>query len=220
MDLFVIGDVHGCYHTFRAVLGHWQPKHELLVQVGDLVDRGHGIPGCVALARELEAAHPGRTVFLLGNHEHSMLRHYGPQGPHRAWLSWGGQATVDQYQGRPKMLREHLAWLHERPLFWANDHIVISHAGFADTPTPLEPDDYDGVLWRRGPLLNLAGRRQVVGHTPTPDGEILLDPLANALYVDTGAYLNRGLTGVRLSAAGEVLAEFAVPTSPLDIDLD
>ena len=76
------------------------------------------------------------------------------------------------------------------------------------------------MLWRRGPLLALENRRQVVGHTPTPDGEILLDSLTNALYVDTGAYLNQGLTGVRLSSAGEVLAEFRVPTSPLDIDLD
>ncbi|RFP63452.1 serine/threonine protein phosphatase [Hymenobacter lapidiphilus] len=220
MNLFVIGDVHGCYHTFRAVLRHWQPKQELLVQVGDLVDRGHGAPECVALARELEATHPGRTVFLLGNHEHSMLRHYGPHGPHRPWLSWGGQTTVDQYRGRPKLLREHLDWLKERPLFWTNDQVVVSHAGFAGTPTPLEPTDPNGVLWRRGPLLALEGRRQVVGHTPTPDGEILLDSLTNALYVDTGAYLNRGLTGVRLSPAGDVMAEFRVPTSPLDIDLN
>lgn len=218
MDLFVIGDVHGCYHTLREVVGHWQPATELLVQVGDLVDRGRFVPECVELARELEAAYPGQTVFLLGNHEHEMLRHFGPQGPNSRWLTWGGDATVRQYQGRRTLLREHLAWLAQRPLCWENEHLLISHAGFANTLTPLESEDPDGVLWRRGPLLN-QGRRQVVGHTPTPAGETVFDPAANALYVDTGAYLGQYLTGVRLAANGELLAEFPVPTSRLDIAL-
>ncbi|OWP64521.1 serine/threonine protein phosphatase [Hymenobacter amundsenii] len=217
MDLFVIGDVHGCYHTLREVVGHWRPATELLVQVGDLVDRGRFAPECVELARELEASHPGRTVFLRGNHEQEMLRHFGPQGPNPRWLTWGGDVTVQQYQGRRMLLQHHLAWLEQRPLCWESEQLLISHAGFADTLTPLDPGNPHGVLWRRGPLLN-QGRRQVVGHTPTA-GEIMLDPASNALYVDTGAYLGQCLTGIRLAATGQVLAEFPVPTSRLDIAL-
>ncbi|RSK31722.1 metallophosphoesterase [Hymenobacter metallilatus] len=216
MNLFIVGDVHGCYHTLRELLTHWQPATELLVQTGDLIDRGRFAPECVQLARELEAAHPGRTVFLRGNHELEMLKHYGPQGPNLPWLEWGGRATVQQYQARLNVLQPHLAWLSQRPLFWENEQVVVSHAGFADTATPLDPDNPQGVLWRRGPLRNL-GRRQVVGHTPTTDGQTSFDATSNTLYVDTGAYLGLYLTAVRLTAAGELLTEFAVPTSRLDI---
>ena len=219
MNLFVLGDVHGCYHTLRELLTHWQPATELLVQVGDLVDRGRFAPECVQLARELEAAHPGRTVWLRGNHEQEMLRHFGPSGPNPPWLEWGGRATVDQYRGRPQLLREHLAWLGQRPLCWQNEHLLISHAGFADTPTPLDPDNPQGVLWRRGPLHRQPTRRQVVGHTPTPDGQTLFDPTSNTVYLDTGAYTGQCLTAVRFSSTGELLAEFSVPTSRLDIAL-
>lgn len=219
MNVFVLGDVHGCYHTLRELLTHWQPATELLVQVGDLVDRGRFAPECVQLARELEAAHPGHTVWLKGNHEHEMLRHFGPSGPNPPWLEWGGRATVQQYQGRPEMLREHLAWLAQRPLCWQNEHLLISHAGFADTPTPLDPDNPQGVLWRRGPLRHFPAQRQVVGHTPSPDGQTVFDQTSNTVYLDTGAYNGLCLTAVRFSPTGELLAEFSVPTSRLDIAL-
>ncbi|AHJ98507.1 metallophosphoesterase [Hymenobacter swuensis] len=218
MNLFIVGDVHGCYHTLRELLTHWKPAEELLVQTGDLVDRGRFGPECVQLARELEAAHPGRAVFLLGNHEYEMQKHFGPAGPNPPWLEWGGRATVQQYQGRREMLREHLAWSARRPLLWENSHVLISHAGFADTQEPLDLENPQGVLWRRGPLRNI-GRRQVVGHTPTPAGETVFDAASDTLYLDTGAYLGQYLTGVRLASTGELLAEFPVPTSRLDIAL-
>lgn len=217
-DVFVIGDVHGCYHTFRALLEHWRPGQELLVQTGDLVDRGRFAPECVQLALEVEARYPGRTVFLLGNHEYEMRKHFGSTGPNPAWLGWGGRATVQQYQGRAALLQTHLAWLARRPLVWENDYVLISHAGVADTPTPFDPANPDGVLWRRGTLRNI-GRRQVVGHTPTPDGQPTFDPVANVLNIDTGACYGHNLTGLRLRATGELAEQVVLPTSLLDIVL-
>ena len=215
MNVFAVGDVHGCYHTLLEVLQHWRPTEELLVQTGDLVDRGRYAPECVELARELEGYYPGRTVFLLGNHEYEMQLHYGPQGPNPNWLRWGGRATVQQYLGRPELLEQHLSWLAGRPLFWENDHLLLSHAGFASTEAPLDLENPNGVLWRRGPLLNV-GKRQVIGHTPT-DGQLAFDPAANAVCIDTGAYLGQCLAGVRFSATGEVLEEVLVPTHATDL---
>lgn len=217
MNVFAIGDVHGCLHTLQELIAYWQPADELLVQVGDLVDRGRYAPQCVALAMDLETRYPGRTVFLKGNHESAMLRHYGPAGPHLGWLQWGGQQTVQQYKACPQLLKPHLAWLTHRPLYWQNDHLLISHAGFANTINPLDENNPDGVLWRRGPLRNM-GRRQVVGHTPT-DGRPAYDTTADVLSIDTGAYLGQCLTGVRLSATGELRAEIPVATHPTDIAL-
>lgn len=216
MNLFVIGDVHGCYHTLLELLQQWNPAEEVLLQTGDLVDRGHYSPECVQLAQDLQVRHPDRTVFLLGNHEHEMLKHYGPHGPNLAWMKWGGRETVQQYQARHSWLQPHLAWVAQRPLFWENDHVLVSHAGFADVAEPLDPENMDGVLWRRGPLQNV-GKRQVIGHTPTANGQPTFDPAANVFNIDTGAYMGQALTGLRLSTTGELLAEFSVPTHSMDI---
>ena len=115
MHLFVVGDVHGCYHTWQALLKHWNPAEDILIQVGDMVDRGRFSAHCVQLARELETQHPGRTIFLLGNHEHAMLRHLGPKGPFSAWLGWGGRETMDSYANQKPLLREHQDWISQRP---------------------------------------------------------------------------------------------------------
>ncbi|MFD1872986.1 metallophosphoesterase [Hymenobacter bucti] len=216
MNFFVIADVHGCLHTLRELLTHWRPAEEILVQLGDLVDRGNYSPETVELCRQLSQDFPDKTVFLKGNHDWGMAEHLGPDGPYKAWLAWGGKGTLQQYQRHRAWLPLHAAWLAARPLAWEDEHIAFSHAGFADVPNPLDPNCPDGVLWRRGALRN-TGRRQVVGHTPTGNGRPRFDPAANAYYLDTGAVFGNCLTALRFSETGEVLEIVAVPTHPEDI---
>ncbi|MFC6224704.1 metallophosphoesterase [Hymenobacter artigasi] len=218
MNLFIIGDVHGCFRTFSQLLKHWNPATEHLIQVGDLVDRGTGTPETVELARQLSEQYPESTTFLMGNHELCLLHHFGPQGPYPAWLSWGGRSTVDQYKLKPRLLARHLPWLEQRPLLWQNDHVLVSHAGLADFPLAvvMDRDNPDGILWRRGPLRRLP-QLQVVGHTPINDGEPLHAPDSHTMYIDTGAVFGRNLTGLRLSPTGEVLAIVMIPVDPADL---
>ena len=219
MNYFVIADVHGCLHTLREMLTHWRATDETLVQLGDLVDRGNYSPETVELCRELSINFPDRTVFLQGNHDWGMAEHLGPNGPFAAWLRWGGRDTLQQYQQRQlyrDWLAPHATWLAARPLYWLEEHVLFSHAGFADVLDPLDPNSVDGVLWRRGPLRNV-GMRQVVGHTPTDDGKVRYDRVANAIYLDTGAVFGHCLTGLRLSETGEVLETVVVDTHPEDI---
>ena len=216
MNFFVIADVHGCLHTFRELLTHWRPTEEILVQLGDLVDRGHYSPETVELCRQLSLDFPDKTVFLQGNHDWAMAEHLGPNGPYRAWLSWGGRATLQQYQQHRQLLAEHAVWLAQRPLCWQNEFVLFSHAGFANTALPLDPTNSEGVLWQRGPLRN-TGQLQVVGHTPTETNEPERDEVSNTIYLDTGAAFGYCLTGLRLSATGENLGTVAVPTYPQDL---
>ena len=216
MDLFIIGDVHGCFHTLTELLTHWQPATERLIQVGDLVDRGNGVPQTVELARTLSQQYGEQAVFLKGNHELGLVRHLGPEGPFKAWLDWGGRSSMLQYSTRRDWQEAHVAWLAARPLFWKNEHVLVSHAGIAKVLSPLEEDNPDGILWRRGPLLNL-GLMQVVGHTPTADGKPRFDPDSLTLYVDTGAYQGKALSAVRLSDHGHLLETISVPTRYADI---
>lgn len=218
MNLLIIGDVHGCFHTLSKLLERWNPATDHLIQVGDLVDRGARIPETVELACQLNAQYPDSTTFLMGNHEDAMLHHFSPHGPYPDWLSWGGRSTTDQYELRPKLLARHLPWLEQRPLLWQNDHVLVSHAGLADIPlaVAMKRASTDGILWRRGPLRPLP-QLQVVGHTPTDDGDPVFDRATNALYIDTGAVFGRNLTGVRLAPTGEVLDVILIPVDPNDL---
>ena len=216
MNLFLIGDVHGCCHTFRELLTHWDPATEHLIQVGDLVDRGAHIPATVALAKQLNEQYPATTTFLLGNHEDALLFHFGAQGPYPGWLKWGGRSTLDQYETQAGLLAEHLNWLEERPLLWENDQVLVSHAGISSSPHALDPDSSDGLLWARGPLKRL-DKLQVVGHTPMPDGEPVHDPDSHTMYIDTGAVFGRNLCGLRLSSIGAVLDIILIPVDPRDL---
>jgi hypothetical protein len=79
--IVAVGDVHGDLPAFKAILaeaglvdasGAWIGGDAVLVQLGDLLDRGPSMRGTLDFAMGLEQAAAksgGRVVTLLGNHE-------------------------------------------------------------------------------------------------------------------------------------------------------
>ena len=77
-----IGDVHGDSGAFEALLvaggvidqagGAWAGSNSILVQVGDILDRGVGEVSCLLRLQQLSAeadAAGGKVIGLMGNHE-------------------------------------------------------------------------------------------------------------------------------------------------------
>jgi serine/threonine protein phosphatase 1 len=215
MNHFVIGDVHGCFYTFKKLVeDNWDRNNEVLVQVGDLVDRGKHSPQTVQFARQLADRFPQQAYFLKGNHEAMMLEHFS-KPPNYNWLRQGGQETLDQYEAMGRNLASDVEWLDALPLFYDHDAVFVSHAGIAgNTTDPFDEENPYGILWNRSKLKNL-NKLQIVGHTPLK--EPMYDPDSHAYYIDTGAAYSNHLTGIKIGADGEPLELFMAKTDPRDI---
>ena len=67
-NLWVIGDVHGHYHTLRALIDRLNvAEHDAVVMLGDLIDRGPTSAHVVDYVRSTANVHSIR-----GNHEQMM----------------------------------------------------------------------------------------------------------------------------------------------------
>jgi serine/threonine protein phosphatase 1 len=220
MGVFIIGDVHGCFNTYLHLLENWDPKTEILIQLGDLIDRGKHSSQCVKLAFELQATFKQQTIFLRGNHEQMMIDYLMEKGNHLNWLNNGGGETLQEFNQQGADPNFYLSWIKNLPLSWNNEHIMVSHAGFSvAADDPFDIRDPNGLLWNRKPLLNI-GKVQVIGHTPRLNGNPEFISSSNSWNIDTGAYRNICLTGIKLREDGKFLDFISVPTDKKDLDLE
>ena len=68
--LIAIGDIHGCYREFEDLLEKLElEKHDRVILLGDLVNRGPDSAKVIALARK------HARLALLGNHELRLLNY-------------------------------------------------------------------------------------------------------------------------------------------------
>lgn len=144
--IVAIGDLHGDHQAWTAILraarlidprGRWAGGQTILVQTGDIVDRGPDsrliIEDMMRLSREAQRA-GGRLVVLIGNHEAMVvtgdLRYVHP-GEYTAFATRSSAALREQvfqanrpaieatYRARsPDMTAEDIksAWLSTMPL--------------------------------------------------------------------------------------------------------
>lgn len=215
MNLFILGDIHGCYYTFKAMLEFWDPAKETLIQVGDLIDRGNYSPQVVKLCREIEKEHTA-SVFLKGNHEFLALQ-YHKQDKEERWYEKYGKKVLWDYVLAERKFTEDAEWMKTMRTHWQNEFVMVSHAGISVSPFCMDEAHYSGLLWNRMELKNLK-KVQVYGHTPLKGNKPAFDPKTNSYNIDTGAYLGNSLTGIKLSERGELLETHNIPTINKDID--
>lgn len=214
MDYFIIGDVHGCYHTLCSILENWNPQDEHLILAGDIIDRGHFSSLCIKKCMELDAAYENVTI-LKGNHE-AELALYFESGTNENWMQQGGEKTLADFKDHHLEKDLLLPWLRQRPLKFENENLLVTHAGICRTEDPYIEEHEDSVLWNRKPLVNI-GKLQVHGHVPLMKNAPEFNLDSRSWNIDTAAAYGYSLTGLKISTAGEILCEVSIETDPADI---
>ncbi len=226
--IFAVGDVHGHFATFKALLHRLNLRPEdRVVCLGDMIDRGPNSAGMVELIR----AHP-QIICLKGNHEHMAVQSVQSDGTFEAWQPWmkrGGKSTYgsyivqangDLYQAKHQMLDDFM-WLDALPSELVLDHIRLVHAGY-DPRRPLEVQGEKELLWIRKEWFEHDGsvdpaRTVFFGHTTTTKlgdsaGEVafssnrLADGRPSWVGLDVGAYnhVSPSLAAVDIASLGVV----------------
>ena len=211
-NITVIGDIHGCYKTFLALLDRI-PKGDKIVSVGDLIDRGPYSKEVVQYMID----HPEIQV-VLANHEDMCITDMLCENPaeaayHGEWLVYQAGETLYSYQKDGKLdrdlLTEHAKWMSKLPLYLefpdtymigkdtdmgCKRHLVVSHASIGST-WKFRDAHHDGyhffrkeALWNRGAPEDVQDIYNVFGHTPLPNGPKIKSFYAN---IDTGCVFKR-----------------------------
>lgn len=212
MDILAIGDVHGCYYTLKKLVSkNWDPERMLLIQVGDLVNKGPHSVQCISYWLELEEQYPDKVILIKGNHEQFLVQ--AIKRPHLLNPASRIRSALKKSDLKTRKIGK---WLDKLPLKWENDHILITHAGIArNNPDPYHVNSPTGVLLNKGPLKNI-GKLQVKGHSIVEGNKPVFSPRENAWYIDTGAWTKKYLTAIHFSWEGQKLGVARQPTDPRD----
>lgn len=201
--IWIAGDLHGCHQRLLNELRerHFNPYKDLLICVGDLIDRGPDSLHCLQLLK--------RSWFktVRGNHEQMAIDALNA-GDMTLW-SFNGGAWFNHLSGKEQhtaceALREcdQLPYIIE--LHCASGVNIIAHADYpSDHYAWQKPVDKESVLWRRERLSeHLAGKGEAIsgadhfwfGHTPLKHRV----DATNQHYIDTGAVFGGEMTLVQV----------------------
>ncbi len=200
MGVLIVGDVHGCYHTLKALLKeHWRPEEDDLILIGDLINKGPHSAKTIKYALKLQNLHPQKVVLIRGNHEQWFLEHFQAQSRSKNYLALCKE--LEHYGLEPKEVYKQVKlW----PLHWENGQLYVSHAGLSENAKdPFNPSDINGLLKNRKSLKRLP-KVQVIGHNIISAGKPLFRPQENAWYIDTGAWFQTHLSALLFSSQSSV----------------
>lgn len=194
-QLYVIGDIHGCKNElvklFEWIDSHIQPG-DIVVCLGDYVDRGPDSKGVIDLLIERQKNHPNEHVFLYGNHEDLLVHGV-------FWLQNGGDAALASYGIDPYGFRnekdfypnliphDHKEFIDGLKRVYQRGKVVCVHANINTRLPAMEqdtPEYHDFLIWSRDQDRYegeyFGGVTVIRGHTPVDNvierkNQILLD---------------------------------------------
>jgi len=213
--IYCIGDIHGrldLLHQMHAEIlrdGHDYAGCKTLVYLGDYIDRGEQSKEVIDLL--VEGPPEGfDSVYLLGNHEQTLLDFLCHPEAVAAWLIWGGRATLHSYgvataaqtaghelddlrsELEFRLPQSHLDFYQHLELMHLAGNYCFVHAGIRPG-IPLHEQRQEDLLWIREEFtLSRVSHDKIIVHGHTIETEVQWHP--NRIGIDTGAYQTGVLT--------------------------
>jgi len=179
MATIAIGDIHGKSLALDNLLARVMPtigQSDVLVFLGDYIDRGPDTRGCLERIVRLKDEAPCRVVTLLGNHEDWMLKTMRDPTRHSWILGMEAFETIASYSVdaavslRQELERagmrlitarvrisyevffdlvpsEHLEFLKSLTLYHRTADVACVHGGVDLKGTPLHLQDPETLIW-------------------------------------------------------------------------
>ncbi|EET3551429.1 serine/threonine protein phosphatase [Escherichia coli] len=207
-NVWVVGDLHGCYTRLMSELHRvdFDQAQDLLISVGDLIDRGTENVEC------LELLQMPWFRAVMGNHERLMLDALSPDGNVNNWLMNGGQWFFMLDTDQEILARALVELVRRLPyiieLNTGQETIVIAHADYPDNEYQFGKEvPLFNVVWARERISDsmddiggeISGAdRFIFGHTPVKSPKTFW----NQQYIDTGAVFCGNLTLMKVKGDG------------------
>lgn len=230
---YAVGDIHGRLDLLEQMLDKIEadiavraPSQNLVIFLGDLIDRGPHSRGVVERLRTWRPR-DASAIFLCGNHEEVMLRVLAGEPTILSdWLRFGGAECLTSYGLSPTELKqmsegEALAAIKAAipkddqsflatfgDTFRFGDYLFV-HAGIRPGVEIARQSEID-LRWIREKFLDDPtdhGFVVVHGHTITPT----VDERPNRIGIDTGAYRTGRLTAIAIEGRDRWFLDTAQP---------
>ena len=238
-NLFVISDIHGHYKQFEKLLSKWNKKDMLLI-LGDLIDRGPDSLRVIETVMELKQIYGELVTFIKGNHEDMLLNYLqNPIEKREHYFINGGKETIQSFlaplssihfksnEDEVHYLRSHynrhLQFLSEAPLYYIIGDVLFTHAGYNSQFDTLKQTTDRDFIWIRKHYLNqnITPFINVFGHTPTKyihdSNDIWVSKDKRYIAIDGGCYMSGQLTAVLLSQNGDLLETYKAHSQESEI---
>jgi len=226
MNIFAIGDIHGCLSELttlhKKILTHdkFDVKNDLLIYLGDYIDRGKDSKGVIDQILKLKNSKI-KTINLMGNHDLFMIDFlFNKKNNIKSWLNFGADQTFRSYgievvnfikdgfgdnivdKLRNVMLKklsdEHISFFKNLEISFSTEKYLFAHAGI-DPKKKIEDQTTEDFLWTRSKVFFDKDFKfeKIIVHGHTPEKNAIND--SYRINVDTGCYFSGNLTSVCLN---------------------
>ncbi|HNW11895.1 MAG TPA: metallophosphoesterase family protein [Candidatus Rifleibacterium sp.] len=187
--VIAVGDVHGQFNLLRDLVENqikFDPTSDVLVFLGDYIDRGRSAEDEIAVLNyliDLHNGNPGKIVLLRGNHEQMAINAISNADCEEEQWLWKHNGSK-LYSISDLAFRSGLVRFCQSLPLYIEDEWVFVHAG-AYPNIPLEKQPESVLLWDRTENnFGYFDKLLIVGHTPNQ----IIQKTEKIVYVDTGAF--------------------------------
>ena len=226
MNIFAIGDIHGCLNELtslhKKILTHdkFDVKNDLIIYLGDYIDRGKNSKEVINLILKLKNDNI-ETINLMGNHDEFMIDFlFNKKNNIEYWLNFGIDQTLRSYDIElvefikdgfdddninklrdtllSSMSKEHVNFFKNLVISFSTEKYLFVHAGIDPDKNFAEQTKKDYLWARSSDFFHKDFKAEkIIVHGHTPEKNIINYPYR--INIDTGCYFSGKLSCVCLS---------------------